>query len=904
MWMTPTGMFYPARIVSKNLDFRKPVWQPLPTTAAGLAALMVNLGEPDSIHTFDESSSPAIDHVGSNNLTYNGGPLLQQRAVGLSDNSGSLTSRRCVEFEINDSASLSNPGFNPGTGSFAHLLVWRTPTLSPPNERFLLGARDSSSPFAGYELEHNSSGGVFFRIDGGASTASSTVNNSHFPGAWMACLVVVDRIANTSSLYVSTNATGDTADITGFGSLSASTADFTIGDGRVNNHQGLQVAYHAYWSGSAAEGGNQEDLDSFWVLGSDPTDEFDTATHASRVLIPVGYESGFGPLWHDYSGDGTHGRDQMPLYYSDQDDQLGVYCNSAITNIIPENEDFTTWTTSGPITVTANNADSPRGFREATLLDQTGSVGYITASGSCSANTFYSLSVWIQTPDSDHDVRIVIRNHDDTAARSIQEFSATSEGAVFTGTFSTAAGQTNLPIRIYGGTDSIAGQAHVFLPTIVDRSELSAVDGGVYDVLIPSSVGTQEQTFYRLNSINEGGTGISGTLDPRKGEVLVDLLPFPSDGWTDGLRVWEARKSDTSDPLWYAGHSNAAETPRYVLYDDGGTQVLANNSDQSALTNQPYTWLYVWDFEKNLPGVGGTTQIFVDGVQQFDSPPTNTWTTSGDDVNDHRFAVGCAATGGSQFPCSIRRIKIFRYLPPAFLPPPDNFSLAVASSSSQAALITDASQNGVLDLTGSFTIEAWVQFDSATAAHIIASKFGTTGNQSYACYWQSSGGPWIRFRIGDVGGNEDYVQWSFTPATDGTWYHMAFVFDSSVSSTTGNSGLNRLQWYLDGSNMGDPASNENSEVTPVDGDADFVVGAWDLFGSTQDFFDGHIDDVRVWNVVRTESEINNNKDAELNGNEANLVGYWKFNEDFTDATSNGNDLTGHNSPTFSEDTPF
>ena len=38
-----------------------------------------------------------------------------------------------------------------------------------------------------------------------------------------------------------------------------------------------------------------------------------------------------------------------------------------------------------------------------------------------------------------------------------------------------------------------------------------------------------------------------------------------------------------------------------------------------------------------------------------------------------------------------------------------------------------------------------------------------------------------------------------------------------------------------------------------------------------------MDDVRLWNTARSEFEIAANKDAELNGNEAGLVGYWKLN---------------------------
>lgn len=47
---------------------------------------------------------------------------------------------------------------------------------------------------------------------------------------------------------------------------------------------------------------------------------------------------------------------------------------------------------------------------------------------------------------------------------------------------------------------------------------------------------------------------------------------------------------------------------------------------------------------------------------------------------------------------------------------------------------------------------------------------------------------------------------------------------------------------------------------------------------TSDFLDAKIDDFRIWNVARSESEIANNKDVELTGRESGLIAYWPMNE--------------------------
>ena len=49
-------------------------------------------------------------------------------------------------------------------------------------------------------------------------------------------------------------------------------------------------------------------------------------------------------------------------------------------------------------------------------------------------------------------------------------------------------------------------------------------------------------------------------------------------------------------------------------------------------------------------------------------------------------------------------------------------------------------------------------------------------------------------------------------------------------------------------------------------------------------FAGQIDEVRIWNIARTEEEIHRTMDATLSGKESGLVGYWRFEDDEEIAT--------------------
>jgi len=47
---------------------------------------------------------------------------------------------------------------------------------------------------------------------------------------------------------------------------------------------------------------------------------------------------------------------------------------------------------------------------------------------------------------------------------------------------------------------------------------------------------------------------------------------------------------------------------------------------------------------------------------------------------------------------------------------------------------------------------------------------------------------------------------------------------------------------------------------------------------TSQFFNGNIDEIRIWNTTRTQSEILANMNTELNGNESELVAYYNCNQ--------------------------
>ena len=154
----------------------------------------------------------------------------------------------------------------------------------------------------------------------------------------------------------------------------------------------------------------------------------------------------------------------------------------------------------------------------------------------------------------------------------------------------------------------------------------------------------------------------------------------------------------------------------------------------------------------------------------------------------------------------------------------------------------------------------------------------------------------LRLLVSSDGTAEEIFQWDITSILNtGLWTRWQITWEDTTSTA---------QAFANGSSLG---TLTGSVASIFDSTADFAIGAdFNGSGTAQNFFDGLQDDPRLWNDVRTSTELISKNDTKLIGNEGNLVGYWEFEDDFTDSQTNvtANNLTNVNSPTFSTDVPF
>jgi len=164
------------------------------------------------------------------------------------------------------------------------------------------------------------------------------------------------------------------------------------------------------------------------------------------------------------------------------------------------------------------------------------------------------------------------------------------------------------------------------------------------------------------------------------------------------------------------------------------------------------------------------------------------------------------------------------------------------------------------------TVEAWVKGDAVGAWHSIIVTDGGADEQygGYALQytWRNNGR--VTFAIMDR--RDFFVAVADTSPTSrylGEWHHLAGVYSASGQYAS---------LYVDG--------ELKATVSDLDREIEYNVSDLTIGNNSvrdQDF-EGQIDEVRVWNVVRRVSEIRCSMNVRLRGDEPGLVGYWRLDE--------------------------
>lgn len=188
--------------------------------------------------------------------------------------------------------------------------------------------------------------------------------------------------------------------------------------------------------------------------------------------------------------------------------------------------------------------------------------------------------------------------------------------------------------------------------------------------------------------------------------------------------------------------------------------------------------------------------------------------------------------------------------------------------------------NSSLSVTGSLTLSAWIKPESVSAGtyNILAKWDGS--NESYRIYQSTNQ---IVFEV-----ESSNSITSTTTLSAATWYHISGVYDASNQTA---------KIYINGT-LETPSASAGTIPSSIgdDGGA-FQMGAEDLNNTPKNYYDGIIDEVRVYNRALSPAEV-----AKLYSFAPGPVGHWKMDENTltTAQDSSGLDNAGTltNTPTW------
>ncbi|MCE3278620.1 MAG: Protein of unknown function precursor [Bacteroidetes bacterium] len=186
--------------------------------------------------------------------------------------------------------------------------------------------------------------------------------------------------------------------------------------------------------------------------------------------------------------------------------------------------------------------------------------------------------------------------------------------------------------------------------------------------------------------------------------------------------------------------------------------------------------------------------------------------------------------------------------------------------------------NSILDPLNTITVEAWVNTSSFTGSGVIVGNYNSDFNNSQMQFLLRRELDQYSFWVDDGTGWKS-VYTGFGAGVLNTWQHVAGTWDGS-----------EIKIYVNGTLMGTTTgvtglsfSNTTNSVK---------IG----YNSINENFMGAIDELRIWTVARSMSEIQSAMNCTVDQESAGLLAYYTFNNgtaNGTNSTSTITDVTGH-----------
>ena len=186
----------------------------------------------------------------------------------------------------------------------------------------------------------------------------------------------------------------------------------------------------------------------------------------------------------------------------------------------------------------------------------------------------------------------------------------------------------------------------------------------------------------------------------------------------------------------------------------------------------------------------------------------------------------------------------------------------------------------------SMTITFWMKWVSKSAsgvggyANLISIVDSTGAANTNGTFWvqHNSSNTAIQFAL-----NTSSIQTinSTTNPVEGTWYHVACVYDGHGSSK-------KMYLYINGAL--ESSATQTGKIADFTTKSKLDMGRWCNLQENYRHFDGDLDEISIWNIALTPAQITSimNKATDVTGtsyNASGLLGFWSFDN------KTANDLT-------------
>ncbi len=341
-------------------------------------------------------------------------------------------------------------------------------------------------------------------------------------------------------------------------------------------------------------------------------------------------------------------------------------------------------------------------------------------------------------------------------------------------------------------------------------------DGGVY-------VGTKRAVYYRNNSMSDWA--LFNTNLPVS-TYSTDLIPFYREGKIrngTNRSVYEAELYENTPPL---AQISVDKLSSYCAQD------TFYFSDHSALSETGQSWS--WEFPGGLPSTSNERQPKVTYDEEGSYDVT---LTVSDTYGTHTQTITNLITIENS--CTLDTIPQL-----ALNPNTEGY--------------VNLGRPEALDFSGTkhFTFSAWIKPASSNMTGYILSK-----HDRYVIG---------QFQFGVVNGRlfaqREVAPWDITGSTNllaNQWYYVAATYDGQ-----------QLKVYVNGELDG--SINMTGSISSID--RDILIGARHRSYDVNDFFDGLIEEVCIWNEALDQASIREKRHLTKYEEESNLVAYYQFNE--------------------------